>query len=147
MKPFMIVTANSSCARIFTADTAKSPLVEIETLVHPESRMHDRDITSDLPGKDKGGNGSGGHSYQAETEPKQYEIKVFAKHVSDYLSKAYNDGKFSDLLLISAPAFLGELRNNLSTEVSDKVAFELDKNLTQQKPEEIRKHLPKLLIQ
>ena len=58
MKPTMIVVADSARARIFTADSASSPLNEIETMAHPEGRMHDREITSDLPGKGVGGDGS-----------------------------------------------------------------------------------------
>lgn len=145
MKPYMIVVANSSGARIFTADDAQAPLKEIETLAHPASRLHDRDITSDLPGKSKGGDGSGGHAYQDETDPKQHEITEFAQQVSTYLGEANNAGKFSDLLLVSAPAFLGELRNHLPADTSAKVVFELDKNLTQHSADDIRAHLPKFI--
>ena len=35
----MIVVADSARARIFTADSARSPLNEIETMAHPEARM------------------------------------------------------------------------------------------------------------
>ncbi len=51
--------------------SASSPLKEIETMAHPEGRLHDRDMTSDLPGKDVGGDGSGAHAYQSKTDPKQ----------------------------------------------------------------------------
>ena len=37
----MIIVADSSCARIFTADSAHSPLNEIETMAHPEGRVHE----------------------------------------------------------------------------------------------------------
>ena len=53
----MIVVADSSHARIFTVDSAHSPLNEIETMAHPEGRMHEQDMTSDLPGKDLGNDG------------------------------------------------------------------------------------------
>ncbi len=145
MKPFMIVVADSTRARIFTAENAKAPLVEIDTLAHPAGRLHDRDITSDLPGKDKGGDGSGGHAYQEETDPKKHEMEEFAQQVSGYVGKAHNAGKFSDLLLVSAPTFLGELRNHLPADASAKVVFELDKNLTKHSSDDIRAHLPKFL--
>lgn len=141
----MIVVADSTRARIFTADSAHSPLVEIETMAHPEGRLHDRDITSDLPGKDTGGNVSGGHAYQERTDPKKHELVVFAKRVADHLNAARSANKLSNLLLVAEPAFLGELRMHLSTETSEKVVFELDKNLTHQTPEDIREHLPKYL--
>ena len=94
MKAFTIVVADSSRARIFTTDSASSPLVEIETMAHPEGRMHDRDITSDLPGKGKGGDGSGGHAYQEETDPKKHELDKFvgkntSKGGKDFVYKAF----------------------------------------------------------
>lgn len=145
MKAFTIVVADSTRARIFTTDSASSPLVEINTMAHPEGRMHDRDITSDLPGKDKAGDGSGGHAYQAQTDPKKYELDKFAKRVAVYLDEARNANKLSNVLLVSAPEFLGGLRGHLSSETNEKIIFELNKNLTHHSVEEIREHLPKHL--
>ena len=145
MKNFTIVVADSTRARIFTTDSASLPLVEINTMAHPEGRMHDRDITSDLPGKDKGSNGSGGHAYQAQTDPKNHELDIFAKRVAVYLDEVRNANKLSNVLLVSAPEFLGELRGHLSSETNSKVIFELDKNLTHHSIDEIREHLPKHL--
>ena len=145
MKPTMIVVADSTRARIFTADSPSSPLNEIETMAHPEGKLHDRDITSDLPGKNSGGGGSGGHAYQDETDPKKHELAEFAKRVADYLDDARNANKYSNILVVAAPAFLGELRAQLSSETNEKIVFELDKNLTHHSTEDIRKHLPEFL--
>ena len=145
MKSTIIVVADSARARIFTADSASAPLNEIETMAHPEGRMHDRDITSDLPGKDTGGDGSGGHAYQDETDPKQHELARFAKRLADYLEDARKANKLSHLLLVAAPAFLGELRTHLTSETREKIVFELDKNITDHSLDDIRKHLPEFL--
>ncbi|MDH5613355.1 MAG: host attachment protein [Gammaproteobacteria bacterium] len=145
MNPTMIIVADSTRARIFTADSSHSPLVEIETLAHPEGRLHDRDITSDLPGKDTGSGGAGGHAYQTKTDPKKHELAEFAKRVASHLEQVRNANKLSHLLIVAEPAFLGELRAHLSVDTKDKIAFELDKNLTRHSPEDIRKHLPEFL--
>lgn len=141
MKPIVIVVADSTRARLFTTDSASSPLTEIETMAHPEGRLHDRDMTSDLPGKNSGGDGSGGHAYQSRTDPKKHELAAFAKRVADHLDKI----PASTLLLVAEPAFLGELRTHLSNATCEKIVFELDKNLTHHSPEDIRKHLPEFL--
>ncbi|MCW8924306.1 MAG: host attachment protein [Gammaproteobacteria bacterium] len=140
----MIVVADSTRARFFTAASANSDLIEVETLTNTEARLHDRDITSDLPGKSTG-NGSGGHAYQGKTDPKKYEVSRFAKRIADHLDATRNSNKLPRVLLVADPAFLGELRNHLSSATSEKVVFELDKNLAQQSPEVIRKHLPEFL--
>jgi protein required for attachment to host cells len=139
----MIVVADSTRARIFTADSGNSPLNEIETLAHPVSRIHDRDITSDLPGKGSGGDNSSGHAYQDETDPKKYELIRFAKRVANYVEDARKANQISGLIVVAAPAFLGELRTQLSNETNKKIIFELDKNLTHCSNEDIRQHLPK----
>ena len=54
MESTLILVADNSRARFFTAETPASPLVEIEALAHAEGRLHDREITSELPGKIKG---------------------------------------------------------------------------------------------
>lgn len=70
----MIVVADSSRARIFTADSTRSPLNEIETIAHPEGRIHEQDLVSDMQGKDSGKGGGGDHAYQEKIEPKKQEM-------------------------------------------------------------------------
>ena len=145
MKSMMIVVADSSRARIFTADSDRSPLNEIETMAHPEGRMHEQNMVSDMPGKDAGKGGGGDHSFQEKVEPKKEEMIEFAKRVADYLDDARKANDLNKLILVAAPAFLGELRNHLSKETSEKIIYELDKNLAQHDVEDIRKHLSTFL--
>ena len=142
MNPMMIVVADSTRARIFTAESARSGLNEIETLANPEGRMHEQDMVSDIPGKDAGKGGAGNHAFQEKVEPKQQKIIEFAKRIAEYLDDVRKENKLGKLLLIAAPEFLGELRNHLSDETREKVTFELDKNLAHHDEEDIRKHLP-----
>jgi len=145
MKPMMIVVADSARARIFTADSAHSPLNEIETMAHPEGRMHEQDMVSDMPGKESGKGGGGDHAFQEKIEPKEQEMIEFAKRVADYLDDTRKANKLNKLILVAAPAFLGELRTHLSNETSEKIVFELDKNIAQHSVEDIRKHLSEFL--
>lgn len=99
-------------------------------------------MVSDMPGTGSGKGGAGDHSYKEKIEPKQQEMIAFAKRITDYLDVARKVDKQEKLLLIAAPEFLGELRNNLSNETREKESFELDKNLANHSVEDIRKHLP-----
>lgn len=147
MKYMMIVVADSSRARIFTVDSARSPLNEIETIVHPEGRLHEQDMVSDLPGKDAGKGGAGDHAYQEKIEPKEQEMISFAKRIADYLESARKANQLKKLVIIAAPEFLGELRSHLSTETSEKIVYELDKNIAHHSEEDIRQHLSQFLSQ
>jgi protein required for attachment to host cells len=144
MKSTLILVADNSRARIFTAETPASPLEEIEALAHIEARLHDRQITSDLPGKIKG-EGNVGHAFEQPTDPKKHEADNFAHRLARYLEDAHNANKFEQLLIIAEPSFLGLLRKRLSEPVKKLVCFELDKNITTQSVNDIRKHLPTFL--
>ena len=140
-----VIVADSSKARIFSTENSSSPLVELELIEHPEGRLHARELTSDLPGKDSNRTGSGKHSLGAETDPKRHEVESFAKRVSDYIENARNNNKLSRLIIIAAPALLGMLRSNMSSATGKLVAMELDKNLSELKSDEIRGYLPRVL--
>ena len=145
MNKTMVVVADSARARIFTVESLQSPLNEIEVMAHPEGRLHDRDITSDLPGKGSGADSSGGHAYGSKVDAKQHELNVFSKQVATYLDDARKANKLTRLLIVAAPTFLGESRSHLSTETNEKVVFELNKNLTKSSAEDISKYLPRTL--
>jgi len=144
MKLTWIVVANNSLARFFTVESESSPMTEIEALTHLEGRLHDRDITSDLPGKIKG-EGAVGHAFEQPTDPKKHEADQFAHFVATHLEAAHNEHKFDQLLLVAEPSFLGLLRSHLSAQIKKLVCFELDSNIATLTPEEIRTHLPEYL--
>jgi protein required for attachment to host cells len=144
MKLTWILVADTTRARIFTAETSSSPLEEIEDLSHSKSRLHDREITSDLPGKIKSV-GGGGHAFEQPTDPKKYEAEAFADTIADYLEKAHNANRFEQLLIVAGPSFLGLLRSNLPEQIKKTVRFELDKEITTLSAADIRQHLPQFL--
>lgn len=145
MKLAWVLVADNTRARIFSADTASSPLNEIESLTHTEGRLHDREMTSDLPGKIKSDSGAGGHAFEQPTDPKKHEADNFANQVAHYLEMARNTHKFENLLIIAEPSFLGLLRSHLSEHVKKQISFELDKNIATLDSDGIRKHLPEYL--
>lgn len=144
MKLTWILIADSTRARIFTADTPSSTLEEIEDFSHVEGRLHDREITSDLPGRIKSV-GGGGHAFEQPTDPKKHEADNFAHRVAQYLEDAHNANRFEQLLIVAAPSFLGLLRNNLPEQIKKLVHFELDKDITMLSVADIRQHLPQYL--
>ncbi|MCK4842227.1 MAG: host attachment protein [Methylococcales bacterium] len=144
MKSTWILVADSSRARIFVADTP-STIQEIEDFTHTEGRLHEQDMTSDLPGKAAGVAGAGKHAYQDQIGPKEQEAINFAKSIAKHFDEAHSANKFDRLMIISDPSFLGKLRKHLSDQSQKAICFELDKNITTHSVDDIRKHLPKHL--
>ncbi len=144
MRKTWVVVADNSRARIFTVETPSSPLIEIDSIVHPEGRMHDRDITSDLPGRGAGSGGSR-HAYETETDAKDHENMEFARRIAIFLDDSRKNDKCKQLIIVAAPGLLGNLRGELNDQTQKMVIMELDKNLSQLSAVEIRKHMPEYL--
>jgi protein required for attachment to host cells len=141
-----VVAADHARARFFRIDSSSAPLEEIDTLVHSGGRMHDRDITSDLPGKVKNPGGMGGGSaFEQQTDPKKHEADMFAVEIVRYLEHAYNINRFDRLIVIADPSMLGLIRQHMPDQLNKHISLELDKNITGLSAAEIRTHLPEYL--
>lgn len=137
-----VVVADASRARIFVTDQQIRMLSEMETFTHPESRSHEQELTSDLPGRSFDSSGKGRHAMGQEVEPKKQEAITFAKYIANYLDLRRKEAKYTGLIIIAAPAMLGMLRENLNVATKKLVLDEIDKDLTQHSVEDIKQHLP-----
>jgi len=136
-----IIVADASRARIFEKAAASEDIHEKETFTHPASRLHEQELTSDLPGRAFDSKGEGRHAMGAKHDPKQNEAEEFARQLADHVEKARVDHRFDKLNIIAAPAMLGHLRAAMSDEARKLVTLELDKDLTQHSIEDIQQHL------
>ncbi|MBK1720986.1 host attachment protein [Thiocystis violacea] len=142
--PTWILVADNSRARIFSAEKATGPITEISSMTFPEGRLHEGDLITDKGGRSQTP-GAGVHGVNGEDAHKQENADRFASLLCEDLEAARNQGRFRKLYIMAAPALLGLLRKHQSSSLRQMVAGELDKNLTTQPPEAIRKHLPDFL--
>ncbi|HRD56186.1 MAG TPA: host attachment protein [Parachlamydiaceae bacterium] len=140
-----VVVANSTLARIFKAETIHR-LKELETLIHPASRQHAKDLVSDKPGRtfESIQNGTR-HAMEPKTNPQQVEFEEFAKFLSKYLDTACNDGLYKKLYLAANPLFLGLLRQHLKPKTMQLIKTQIDKDFTHMTPNELPKHFDLIL--
>lgn len=136
-----VMVANSTIARFFEVEKSGA-LKEIESFVHPESRMHARDLVSDRPGRSYESATVARHAIEPRTSPKEVEENEFAKQISDHLHTAHQEGKFKHLYIASSPHFLGLLRQCMTSTTMHALKAEIDKDITHMPPLDIRKHLP-----
>jgi protein required for attachment to host cells len=139
-----VVVADTSRARIFSAEKPAGDLVEIEDLTHPEARLHEGDLTTDRAGSGKNG-GTVSFALGDTTSHKEAEATRFAHEVSERVEAGRVGGKFHKLYVIAAPQFLGLLRKHQSSATRQLVAAEISKNLSSQDSRAIRAHLPDYL--
>lgn len=139
-KDSWLIVANSSLARIFKFEK-RNELKELKVFEHPESRLPNRELVSDKPGRDFESVGTVRHALEPKTSPKQLEFTQFAKFLADYLEEEHNRGTFDSLYIAASPALLGLLRQSLHPNIAKLIKGEINKDLTQIKVNEIPSHL------
>jgi len=137
-----VVVAESSRAKIYQMDKKNLPLKELSGFSHTSSRLHEQNLTSDLPGRTHDSHGQASHKLEKSMSSKEHESAVFARSLGQHLDSARTSGKFDKLIIMSPPSFLGQLRKQLSNATNRHVVSEIDKNLVRHSEEEIRQHLP-----
>ena len=142
MPKVRIVVADASRARLFTTDSPMGDFTEVDTLLNPEARLHDGDLTTDRPGRQADSMNNGRSAMEEPSEPKEVEAQRFAKELAESLEKARNQGEMEKLYIAAPPKFLGELRKHMKPELKAVVAEEIRKDFSQMNARELRKHFP-----
>lgn len=133
MPKCLVVVADGSRARLFESGGIGTRLVEREDLSHPESRLHARELTADLPGTSFDRTGRGRHSMEPSTDPKRVEIKDFAHTLAARVEAARAREGVQQVVLVAPPRFLGLLREGLSEQSRRLVVREVVRDIVTQK--------------
>lgn len=141
MKKRWLLVAESARARIYSQVVGDDSLGEVEDLTHPESRLHDRDLVSDGPGRAFDSAGQGRHAMEPGVHMHQHEAQVFARRIATHLQSACAEGAFDELVIAAPPKFLGLLREQLSPTIRSRLTNTIHKNLIRSTPAELARHL------
>lgn len=134
-----IVSADSARARILQVADREKHLLEIENLLNPEGRMHDRELSTDAEPRQHGPGGT--QSAPDAMGPVEHSVELFSKRIGDYLEKARTDHRYDRLVVVAPPKFLGTLRKDLGKEVAKLVSKEIPKDLSWLNARELEQHL------
>lgn len=141
-KTVWIVVASKARARIFSSGTLKStPFTEIYVLVDPATRLHEREMIADRPGRTHDRYGQGRHAME-QYSPKQQGAKRFAARVCAYLERARRQNRFKSLVLVASPEFAGLMRRQMSPQLRLCIDGEIHKNISGLPERAIRRFLP-----
>ncbi len=135
MKTRLLLVAESARARLY--EMQGDAVREVDDLVHPEGRLHARDLVSDSPGRAFDSAGQGRHSMEPHTEATRTEAAAFARELAARLEAARTHGKIDAIGLVAPPRFLGLLRDSLDEGTRRLVDVEIDKNLLGAEPERL----------
>jgi protein required for attachment to host cells len=143
-----ILTADRRRARIFSADRPHSQdLTEVQSFFQPDAAFQDRELVEPAPGRhhNAGGGIQTRHGMDSRSSEREKSTTHFVRDIMREVEKAHHNGEFSKLVLVASPDVLGEIRNQMSNNLKQDVTYELDKELTELRPSDLRGHLPKAL--
>lgn len=144
MRKVWIVVANSTHSKIYHAENTHK-IIELKSFEHPEGHMRANELMSDSLGRTTHMGLYGTQAMEERTSLKTKESTIFARQIIAYLEEGFKKGECERLYLIANPAFLGHLREVLTPHLAKLVHAEINKDLTQLTPEQIREYLPPVL--
>ena len=145
MQDTWVIVADASRARMFRTQRHAGPLEEFKTLVDSAGRLSEAELVSDNKGRSFNSKGQGRHAMEPKTDAKKHRLVEFTRTLAAELEQRRVAGEFKQLVLVAAPAYLGELRKHLGAETTKLVSMELAKDFSRLDAEEIRAQLPTTL--
>ena len=142
MSRIRIVVADQAEAIFYDTPSLQAQPKEVAHISDPLARQHDRDFSSDRPGRSYESVGGQRHAIEREEDPRQREAVRFAKRISRRLDEARRKGEYDELIVVAGPPFLGLMRKQMSRPTRERVVHEIRKDLVHSPVESLRRHLP-----
>lgn len=132
-----VVVADASRAEIYSRQKRFSQLEPVQQLIEPEARSKEQELASGASGRAFDSRGEGRHAMEPHHTSKEHLRETFAHRIASVLESARAANRFQHLVIVAAPALLGELRAQLSSAMQKQVLAEFDKHMTEQEPASI----------
>ena len=147
MKPVKtgILVADGEQVRVYLNTGPGHGISELAEYAMDIELKASRDIDTDRPGRTFDSGGEGRHAMEAPTDSKRHARHEFARGMAEKLNAAMTAGDFDRLVLVAAPAMLGDLRQHLSKQSSDNIHGEIAKDLTHASDKELLSQLGRVL--
>ncbi len=136
-----VVVANAGRADIYSRHKKRGPLEVVQCLAEDQASAKEQELVADEPGRTFDSGGHGRHAMEPRHTEKDHLLTSFAQRIAQSLESARKASRFDQLIIIAAPAMLGELRHQLDEPTASLVTMEFDKELTDRDPETIAKLL------
>ena len=142
MSRIRIVVADQAEAIFYDTPSLQAQPKEVAHISDPLAHQHDREFSSDRPGRSYESVGGQRHAIEREEDPRLREAVRFAKRISRRLDEARRKGEYDELIVVAGPPFLGLMRKQMSRPTRERVVHEIRKDLVHSPVESLRRHLP-----
>ena len=136
------VLANRTGAVIYT-DKPQSKFSFVERLSNPKGQYTESQLDSDRPGKSFSSAARGAFQHPLDRRSKSHEHVAisFAKKITNTLAEAKQSGRFTELVLVAEPHFLGLLRKALPVSLKRVVKHEIAHEYAEGSDAELHDHV------
>jgi len=138
-KKTWVLVADGTRARIFVKRFKSLNNVMGHDLV--SDNLRDREIYMDKPGRGFESANPTRHAYQPRTDWHEYQKQIFAKEICTILEQANETQDFDELIIISPPKMLGDIRTYLGKQIVSKVTAEIPKDISKLSEYELLNYL------
>ncbi|MBS0271250.1 MAG: host attachment protein [Proteobacteria bacterium] len=142
-KKTWILVADGARARIFIKNHKSLNNVMGQDFVG--ENLKDSEAGTDKPGRGYESSNPTRHAYQPRTDWHQYHKELFAKELCEIIEKANEGAEFDELIIISPPKTLGDIREHLGKQALAKVTAEITKDITKLSEHQLMHYLEKEL--
>lgn len=135
-----VIVADSARARFFNWQTNRQ-LVEFETMICADQRLHESELVSDRQGRISTSS-SGHHGVGHADGIKEHERDSFADEIASRIDRGRTSNQFNKLVLVAPPQSLGRIRSRLDGPCAKMVVHTIDKDLTRLLPQALAEYIP-----
>ena len=136
-----IIVANGSECKIFSTNNNGKTIKLLKGFYSADSHLQAVYLGTDKPGRIHESGSATRHAIEPKSDLHYKEKIKFSNLIANYLNKEIKTEKFSHLILIASPEFLGEIRKKLNKQIISIIMKEINKDLTHIKEEEILQHI------
>ncbi len=142
MSHIRIVVADQAEAIFYDLSSLKARPSEVARLSDPSAHLHDRDFSSDRPGRSYESVGGARHSLEGENDPRHRAAVSFAKVIAHKLELDRRNKEFEQLIVVAGAPFRSLMRAEFSADTTACIVHEVPKDLVHSPPEVLRDYLP-----
>ncbi|HEV2321781.1 MAG TPA: host attachment protein [Gammaproteobacteria bacterium] len=142
MPAILIVAGDRGRARIFALDRDTDEMRELNDLLNPMLRLHERLLSGDRQGRGMSRFHSSRVALGKSSPHKRLSSMRFARQVAEAMNGFYNLQDYSHIYVLAEPEFVGLLRPQLAAQRLTANLHIIPKNVTRSDAATIRSHLP-----
>ena len=141
MERTWILVCDAARARIFDVDPNEGSWSVVEEIDNPDGRLRAHELVSDGQGSVRQSGTGASPKMEAHTDPAEVEEDRFARELTHKVQHAFDTNKFSELMVVAPPKFLGRLRHHFGAPLTRAVSGSLAKDYTALDVDTLRKRL------